>query len=110
MSGKKGLESRLVDVTSVDTVVTCKICKRRFSVSDEKEAHGFLVIYGDIRIGLEGQLIHGNIDDKGKLIGSTVCCREKTCVLKVFGNTLGHAVARSTSEETVEKKEKKEKK
>jgi hypothetical protein len=72
----KGLDKVLASVTKTEQVVTCAICGKKHSL-DSKE---FVVFYGDIMVGLDSPAVSGNIDDKGKIIGSSVLCLEHEAV------------------------------
>jgi hypothetical protein len=80
MKAKKGLERILADVTKTTFVVVCKLCGKQHRV-DSKD---FVILYGDVRVGLDddGALIIGNIDSNGKIIGSTILCKEHDFVQK----------------------------
>jgi hypothetical protein len=72
----KGLDKVLASVTKTEQVVTCAICGKKHSL-DSKE---FVVFYGDVMVGLDSPAVSGNIDDKGKIIGSSVLCLEHEAV------------------------------
>jgi hypothetical protein len=91
-------EKRLASVTDVETVVKCSQCGKRFNIDDEVESDGFFVLYGDISVGANGEMLFGNIDDKGKLIGSTVCCRTMECIQNMMKMVLPKSLTRETLE------------
>ena len=93
-----GREKRLASVTDVETVVKCSQCGKRFSIDDEVESDGFFVLYGDISVGANGEMLFGNIDDKGKLTGSTVCCRTIGCIQNMMHMVLHESLIRETLE------------
>lgn len=64
------------DVTQTEPVVTCHLCGKKYPVGSD----GFIVIFGDIHLGMEIGLVSGNINERGKLVGSFVLCREHAYV------------------------------
>jgi hypothetical protein len=74
----KGLSKILASAVQTEAVVTCAFCGEKHKISEET----FFVFYGDIGDGLNGELISGNIDAKGKVIGSTVLCKKHRQVME----------------------------
>jgi len=75
------VEKALASAVATETVVICKVCGKRHRLDSDQ----FIVIYGDVRKGLEAPLIGGNINEKGQVIGSTVMCTEHEEVLGFLG-------------------------
>jgi hypothetical protein len=75
---EKGLSKILASAVQTESVVTCAFCGERHKISENT----FFVFYGDISDGLNGELISGNIDAKGKVIGSTVLCKKHDQVIE----------------------------
>ena len=76
----KGLGKILADVTRTEQVVTCDICGERHLLSSKD----FIILYGDVMVGLEDPVLIGNIDDKGKITGSVVFCTKHEFVGKLL--------------------------
>jgi len=72
----KGLGRILAGVTKTEQVVTCAICGKKHSLNSKE----FVVFYGDVMVGLDSPAVSGNIDDKGKIVGSSVLCLEHEAV------------------------------
>jgi hypothetical protein len=66
----KGLGKTLANVTRTEQVVVCDVCGERHSLSSKD----FIILYGDVMEGLMDPAITGNIDDKGKIVGSVIIC------------------------------------
>jgi hypothetical protein len=60
----------LAGVTQTEQVVTCSICGERHPLNSKD----FIILYGDVMVGLADPAIAGNIDEKGKIVGSVVFC------------------------------------
>lgn len=66
------LEKTLASAVKTEAMVTCSICGKKHLVTSDT----FVVLYGDVRVGLDGDLITGNIGANGRVTGSTVLCRD----------------------------------
>jgi hypothetical protein len=92
----KGLSKILASAVQTEAVVTCAFCGEKHKISEET----FFVFYGDIGDGLNGELISGNIDAKGKVIGSTVLCKKHKQVMEFAQMFMGEKVRGSLRHET----------
>lgn len=70
----------LASATTILNVVECGFCKTKHAI-DGKD---FVVIYGNASIGTQLFVIDGNIDERGKVIGSFVCCRRGECLERLI--------------------------
>ena len=75
----------LADATQAISVVRCVQCGKLHPVDTD----GYVVIYGDIMVGADGEVLAGNINDKGKVVSSTVYCRGPNCLALIFRGMLG---------------------
>jgi len=66
--------------TSTVNVVRCSVCNKMHEVDSEE----YIVVYGNITVGLKKHLISDNIDDKGKISGSNIFCRTARCFDDIF--------------------------
>lgn len=76
--GKKNVETRnkvMASATTTVAAVTCMVCGQMHRV----DCKDFIAIYGNVMIGMDDTIIGENIDEKGKVIGSTIYCRKSAC-------------------------------
>ena len=82
----------MAKATKTVNVVECSAC----SAMHLAESNSYVVIYGNISIGLDQPVIEDNIDDKGKVAHSTIYCRKLECLKPLFqfmlGSTLPDAI------------------
>jgi len=71
--------------TKTVNVVECSKCGAMHLVDGD----GFVAIYGNITVGMNGGIIGDNIDEKGKVIGSVILCRRRECLGDLFEMMLG---------------------
>lgn len=84
----KSKDRVMAAATRTVNVVECQSCKRMHPVDSED----FVVIYGNISVGLEvREVVGGNIDDNGKVSGSAIYCRRRECLERVFSRILAPA-------------------
>lgn len=75
----------MAKATKTVNVVKCSVC----GTMHLAEGDDYLVIYGNIHIGLDTAIIDGNIDEKGKVADSTIYCRKPACLRNLFEAMLG---------------------
>lgn len=64
-------------------VVTALRCEKCGALHDA-EQDTFVTIAGEIRIGTSKSITGDNLDEKGKLIRSTILCRQGGCLEPLF--------------------------
>ena len=62
--------------TSTMNAVKCVVCGKIHPV----ETQDYVAFYGDVIVGSDTPIVGGNIDDRGKVIGSRVYCRDRKCL------------------------------
>jgi len=77
---ERPLSKVMQDALKVVASVKCSVCGAVHSADGDD----FITIYGDITIGAKEQVLNTNFNDKGKLVGTTIVCRNKTCGQKVI--------------------------
>jgi hypothetical protein len=71
--------------TKTVNVVECSVCGEMHLV----DSNEFVVVYGNITVGMQNEVIGSNIDDKGKVSDSRVFCRKRKCLEALFKGMLG---------------------
>ena len=75
MSRAVNKDKAMAAATKTVNVVECCVCKTMHLVDSE----GFVVIYGNVSVGMKSPVIDENIDERGKVSGSNIYCRKAKC-------------------------------
>jgi len=86
-------EKAMAAATKTVNVVTCVKCGTMHLVDSDD----FVVVYGNISIGMKKPIIDGNIDEKGKLIDSQVYCRTMDCLGEIVDKLVPELTRKSKS-------------
>jgi len=81
MSRAVNKDKAMAAATKTVNVVECCVCNTMHLVDSEE----FVVIYGNVSIGMKTPVIDGNIDEKGKVAGSNIYCRKFECLGLLVG-------------------------
>jgi hypothetical protein len=75
--------------------VKCEVCGEVHNA----EGDTYVAFYGDVMVGMKLPLVEGNVNEKGKLEGSTVYCRNEKCLKDMLSKMLGGEVSVSRPRE-----------
>lgn len=74
-----------IEMVDVVLTVKCSTCGK----THEMESDTFVVVWGNVTIGVAGKpIIDGNLDDKRKLRSTTILCRDK-CFVEAMNIGIG---------------------
>jgi len=103
MAKAKTKEKVMAAATKTVSAVECDVCGAVHLVTSKD----FVVFYGNITVGLDTEetpVIGGNIDERGQVSGSRICCMRKECLIKKLG-PLAHAIIGTQKREPREPRE-----